>query len=143
MGFRFIGGKMTALALLNRRLNDFDSAFGRNFFSPVWLDQSTEVSSTKYGFSSEMKYDEASTSWKLTLEAAGVTKENLKIDTKEGFLSVTGEKTKGLELGKFERHFKLPEGIDLEKIEATFEDGVLTVQMPLEAKKAPKTISIK
>ncbi len=138
---------MNALSLFNRRYNsNFDSAFGRSFFNPLWIDETSEAETTNYGLSSmayQTSYDEKTASWKLTLEAAGVLKENLKVDAKEGHLSITGEKTKGLEIGKFERNFKLPEGIDLEKIEAIFEDGVLTVQMPLEAKKAPKTITIK
>lgn len=134
---------MTALTLLNRRFNNFDSVYGRPFFGPAWMDDSMESDTQNLGLSSQFTYDEATTSWKLTLEAAGVTKNNLKVDAKEGLLSVTGEKTKGFELGKFDRHFKLPEGVDLEKIEASFEDGVLTVQMPLEAKKAPKAIAIK
>lgn len=138
---------MSALSLFNRRYNDFDSAFGRNFFNPMWINTTEDSDAKKYLWSSQMpyqaSYDETTATWKLTLEAAGVVKDNLKLDAKEGHLHVTGEKTKGVELGKFERHFKLPEGIDLEKIEAVFEDGILTVQMPLEAKKAPKTIAVK
>lgn len=138
---------MNALSLFNRRYNsNFDSAFGRSFFNPLWVDETLEAETANYGLSSmayQTSYDEKTASWKLTLEAAGVLKENLKVDAKEGHLSITGEKTKGLETGKFERNFKLPEGIDLEKIEAVFEDGVLTVQMPLEAKKAPKAITVK
>lgn len=137
---------MNALSLFNRRYNNFDSAFGRSFFNPLWVDDASEAETANYGLSSmayQTSYDEKSASWKLTLEAAGVAKDNLKVDAKEGHLAITGEKTKGLDTGKFERNFKLPEGIDLEKIEAVFEDGVLTVQMPLEAKKAPKAITIK
>lgn len=137
---------MNALSLFNRRLNNFDSAFGRAFFNPLWVEEAGETAAHNYGLSSmayETSYDETAASWKLTLEAAGVLKNNLKVDAKEGLLSITGEKTKGLDTGKFERHFKLPEGIDLEKIEAVFEDGILTVQMPLLAKKAPKAITVK
>ena len=137
---------MNALSLFNRRYNNFDSAFGRSFFNPLWADETTDADTANYGLSSmayQTSYDEKTASWKLTLEAAGVAKGNLKVDAKEGHLSITGEKTKGLDTGKFERNFKLPEGIDLEKIEAVFEDGVLTVQMPLEAKKAPKAITVK
>lgn len=140
---------MNALSLLNRRFNNnFDTAFGRSLFNPLWIDETSEADTTSrsYGLSSmayQTSYDDKTASWKLTLEAAGVAKDNLKVDAKEGHLSITGEKTKGLDIGKFERNFKLPDGIDLEKIEAVFEDGVLTVQMPLEAKKAPKTITIK
>jgi HSP20 family protein len=65
------------------------------------------------------------------------------VDVKEGHLAIMGEKTKGLELGKFEKYFKIPDGVDLERIDALFEDGILTVQLPLEEKKPAKQIQIK
>ncbi len=125
---------MTALSLLNRRLNSFE---------PIWVQEAEALTPAHYGFYSQFKFLEDTSVWQLTLEAAGVTKENLKVDLKDGYLAVTGEKTKGVELGRFEKDFRIPEGVDIEKIEATFEDGILTVQLPLEAKKAPKTIAIK
>jgi HSP20 family protein len=129
---------MNALSLLN----NLDREFTRPFMNPVWLKDFEDMGTPQFNMSSRMKYNEDGTAWEVTLEAAGVTKENLKIDVKDGLLSVTGEKTKGLELGKFERHFKIPEGIDVEKVEAQFTDGVLMVHLPLEAKKAPKNIQI-
>jgi HSP20 family protein len=47
--------------------------------------------------------------------------------------------------GSFQRSFTLPEGVDIEKIEAGFKKGVLTVTVPktVEAKKAEKKITIK
>jgi HSP20 family protein len=46
--------------------------------------------------------------------------------------------------GSFERAFRLPEGVDSDKIEASFKKGVLTVTLPktAEAKKETK-ISVK
>jgi HSP20 family protein len=35
--------------------------------------------------------------------------------------------------GSFERHFALPEGVDTDKIEASFKNGVLTVRLPKKA----------
>lgn len=123
--------------------NNFDREFARPFLSPVWFKELEDMEASKLGFSSEIKYNSEASTWELTLEAPGVTKNNLKMDVKEGHLSLTGEKTKGLELGKFERHFKIPEGVDVDKVEALFEDGVLTVTLPLEAKKASKSVQIK
>lgn len=60
------------------------------------------------------------------------------------------EKDKGYHLherhfGSFERAFRLPEGVDANKIEATFTKGVLTVTLPKtpEARKAERKIPIK
>lgn len=131
---------MTALALLNRHLDRELNRHFSDFAQPrLWAKdyQGFETAT------SQMTYNDEKTAWQFTLELAGVTKNNVKVDAAEGQLSVTGEKTKGLELGKFEKFYNLPEGVDLEKIEAEFEDGILTVQLPLESKKAPKTIQIK
>lgn len=130
---------MNALALLN----NFEREFARPFFSrDSWLNDLQEIR-PQNGFSSAMSYDEKKAAWTLTLELAGVTKENLKIDTLDAFIQLSGEKTKGLNQGKFEGRYHLPEGIDAEKIEAAFEDGVLTVTMPMAEKKATKTIQIR
>ena len=47
--------------------------------------------------------------------------------------------------GAFQRSFTVPDGIDTEKIDATFKDGVLTVSLPktAEAQKKEKQITIK
>jgi HSP20 family protein len=48
-------------------------------------------------------------------------------------------------IGSFERHIALPEGVDTDKIEATFKNGVLTVRLPKkpEAIKPEKKIEVK
>lgn len=129
---------MTALSLINKRLNkhfplsDFDKAF--------WADTPNYP---LVASNSQILFDEKKSKWNLTLEITGVTKNDLKLDVKEGLLSVSGEKTKGIHLGKFERHFELPQDVDLEKIEAEFTDGVLTVELPLTTQKISKSIEIK
>jgi HSP20 family protein len=47
--------------------------------------------------------------------------------------------------GSFERSFQLPEGVDADKIEASFKKGLLTVTLPktAEAQKAEKKITVK
>ena len=47
--------------------------------------------------------------------------------------------------GSFERRFDLPEGVDADKIEASFKKGVLTLTLPknLEAQKPAKKIEVK
>jgi HSP20 family molecular chaperone IbpA len=47
--------------------------------------------------------------------------------------------------GSFHRYFQLPEGVDTDKIEASFKKGVLTVTLPKkpEARKPEKKIQVK
>lgn len=135
---------MNALSLLNT----FEREFGRPFFRTTredrnWLNEFAE-SDTQKVLPASMKYNEEKAAWNLIVELAGVTKENVKIDTTDGYLRLTGEKTKGFNTGKFEGLYTLPEGIDEEKIEATFEDGILNVNIPMTEKKSTtKSIQIK
>jgi HSP20 family protein len=47
--------------------------------------------------------------------------------------------------GSFERRFAMPEGVDADKIEASFKKGLLTVTLPKkpEAQKPEKKIEVK
>jgi HSP20 family protein len=47
--------------------------------------------------------------------------------------------------GSFERRFAVPEGVDTDKIEASFENGILTLRLPKkpEAIKPEKKIEVK
>lgn len=44
---------------------------------------------------------------------------------------------------KFSRSFELPEDIDLEKIEARYRDGLLTVELPRKPESAPRVVQVK
>lgn len=129
---------MNALTLLN----NFEREFAHPFFRNSWL-RDFDAAPTHNTLSSQMTYNEEKAAWVLTVELAGVTKENLKIDTLDGYLQISGEKTKGLTQGKFEGRYHLPENVNLDKVEAAFEDGILSVEIPLLAKQPAKTITIK
>ena len=119
----------------------------RDLTRPFWFKDLNDYYSDKQekspDFNSESQWDVAAKTWTLTIEATGVTKENLKIDIRENQLVVHAEKTKGISKGKFERIFTLPKMTDIEKIEATFEDGILTVKLPQSEKRVLKSIEIK
>jgi HSP20 family protein len=75
----------------------------------------------------------------------------------DGTLTIKGEKKDEKEernkdyylserrYGSFQRSFSVPDGVDAEKIEAAFKNGVLTVTLPKtpEAQKKEKKIEIK
>ena len=74
-----------------------------------------------------------------------------------GVLSIKGEKREEKEekrkdyyrrersFGSFERSFQVPEGIDTDKIAASFKNGILSVTLPksAEAQKQAKKIELK
>ncbi len=95
--------------------------------------------------------------FELTAELPGLDGKDIEVKVSNGNLVIQGEKRgereevkKGLYLserhyGSFHRTFGLPEGVDPEKIEARFQRGVLTVQLPKrpESKKPERVIPIK
>ena len=129
---------MNALTLLN----NLDREFARPFFRNAWPEDYADVS-VKNTFSSSMRFHEDKSAWSLTVEMAGVSKDSLKINTIDGVVRLEGEKTRGVDTGKFELSYRLPQDVDAEKIEAGFEDGILSVNLPLVEKKAAKAIQIK
>jgi HSP20 family protein len=83
-----------------------------------------------------------------------VKKENINIGVDEGRLTITAEKVKQIDettdqvrrlerrFGQFNRQFTLPEGIEADKIQADYEDGVLHIHIPKAEKGKAKTIKI-
>ncbi len=86
-----------------------------------------------------------------------MSEKNVEIKLSNHTLTIKGEKSEEKEdkrkdyylserrYGSFQRSFQLPEGVDADKIEARFANGVLSVKLPktAEAKKAEKTIAVK
>lgn len=95
--------------------------------------------------------------YEITAELPGLDEKDVEIKLSNHTLTIKGEKKEEREekqkdyylserrYGSFYRSFQLPEGVDADKIDATFAKGVLTVKLPktAEARKAEKKISIK
>ena len=89
------------------------------------------------------------------LELAGIKPADVEVVAEKGVLSIRGEKKserkEGDEsryhiiertFGTFLRSFQLPQGIEEDKIEATFENGMLTVRVPKSPAQQPRKIQI-
>jgi HSP20 family protein len=100
---------------------------------------------------------ESDKAYEVTAELPGMDEKNIEVKLTNGNLTIKGEKREEKEekkkdyylserhFGSFERQFRVPEGVDVEKIEASFKKGVLTVTLPKrpEAQKPEKKINIK
>ena len=94
--------------------------------------------------------------YEITAELPGMDASNIDVKLANGVLTIKGEKKEEKEekekdyylserrFGSFQRSFQLPEGVDEDKIQASFEKGVLTIMLPkgAEAQKPEKKISI-
>lgn len=82
----------------------------------------------------------------LFFEAPGFNKSNLKVEMENGVLHIEGKRTYKLngeeKIKSISKEFKIGEGYKAESIEATIEDGLLTVFVPNYKKQEKRRISI-
>jgi HSP20 family protein len=116
--------------------NELDRVFGEAFGlskSSKIVEENYEINQTKDG-----AY--------LFFEAPGFNKSNLKVEMEDGMITINGKRT--YEINKQEKvktiskKFTVGTEYDAESIEATIEDGLLTVFVPNFKKKEKKKISL-
>ena len=90
----------------------------------------------------------------LTMDLPGLTADDLEIELLGGYLSVRGERRRPevgegrsfahteRPFGRFERRFKVPDGVDPDTIMARMDNGVLSLIVPKPERLKPKTIAI-
>jgi len=92
----------------------------------------------------------------IEVELPGLAEKDIKLEIKEGVLSLSTAKEEAGEDSKpgkwlrrerreftFERSFQLPEDVDAEQTRAKLKDGLLTIELPKKPMEAPKLIEIK
>jgi HSP20 family protein len=91
----------------------------------------------------------------VTAEIPGTSKEDVAVETENNVLTIRGEKRHEREgkkeqsrwkervYGSFSRSFTLPNDAAVERVNASFKDGVLTVEIPKSEEAKPKLVSIK
>jgi len=91
----------------------------------------------------------------LRFDVPGVSREEIELQLEDGTLCVRGKReqveltekssywTNERRTGSFERRFRLGDEFDPEKVEATLQDGVLTIVVARKAQMQPKRIEVK
>ncbi|MEW5975959.1 MAG: Hsp20/alpha crystallin family protein [Acidobacteriota bacterium] len=84
----------------------------------------------------------------------GVDPKNVDISLQANLVTVKGERTapsgvqeenwhvRGIRYGQFERSFTLPQGAEADKLQATFNNGVLELSVPISKAHLPRKIEI-
>lgn len=140
---------------IDRLMDEFD----RGLFPSRWLEMTpfSKLTSDIRGLIPAVDMVEEEKAYRVTAELPGMSDKDIEV-TKDGdLLTIKGEKKEEREekekgyflserhFGAVERTLRLPEGIDDARIEAKFENGVLTIILPKtpEAVTKPKKIAIK
>lgn len=105
--------------------------------------------SQKFDFSPTCNFKESAKEFIVQFDIPGVKKDDVKIEIENNRLTVSGERGEKKEekdtkhflteayYGSFMRSFNLPTAVDENKVDAHYEDGVLTITVPkLHASKA-------
>lgn len=141
---------------IDRLFEDFD--LGSRFpfrralreIEPFWRREMTSTAPAVDMVEKEKGYE-------LTAELPGMDEKNIELKISNGMMTIKGEKQEQKEekkkdyffserrFGSFERSFRLPEGVEADKIAAIIKKGVLTVMLPktAEAQKPEKKIEVK
>jgi HSP20 family protein len=161
-------GKTTGLAVwhpfetLHREIDQLFEDFGRDFWrspfrrsvfeaEPFWRRELTLADAPA------VDIVEKDNAYEITADLPGMDEKNVEVQLSNGNLTIKGEKKEEKEekkkdyylherhFGAFERCFGVPEGVDSDKIEASFRKGVLTITLPKkpEAQKPVKKIDVK
>lgn len=84
--------------------------------------------------------EEKEESFELEIELPGVRKEDIDIQMENNILSVTALRKKGTSELNYKRNFKISEEVDSENVQASYENGLLT--LALKKKKQPEAKKI-
>ncbi len=127
---------------MTRNTGDFDTFFDDVFSN--WGIRNSTIPSVDVYEDNKAFYVEA--------ELAGYEEKDVNVQVENHTLHISSEKTcnkkdckfviRERNYAKFDRSFSLPEGIDEEKIEAEFKNGILTVTLPKTPVEQPKRINI-
>jgi HSP20 family protein len=90
----------------------------------------------------------------FAVEIAGSKANDIEVTTETGVLTIRGERSEEWSdearyhlvergYGSFVRRFQLPEGVQVDKIQADVENGLLQVRIPKSAMPQPRTIPVK
>jgi HSP20 family protein len=90
----------------------------------------------------------------LKADLPGLSEDDVRIEVRDDVLTVSGERKSEHEqkrngyyrveraFGGFSRSLTLPEGVDADRIEASFDKGVLEVRIPKPEERKPRRIAI-
>ena len=136
--------------------NAIDQLFSQSFVSPSWYSGSSQGIAP-------MNVHETENGYRVDVSLPGVKPEDIDLTIHQNTLTVKGqynyenrpEQQQGqqqgqknwlireISSGSFERTISFPRPIDPEKIETRYENGILTVNVPVSEASRPKKISVK
>ena len=129
------------------RFNDidrwFDQALGNFNFGPSLYDQGRRLN--RLTPAADLYEDD--NNFYARIELPGVKKKEIDVKLEKAVLTISGNRksteNEGEQSLSFNRSLSIPDGIQGDKIKATYEDGILTVTLPKVEISKPKLIEVR
>ena len=137
---RQVASPLSTFGSLNpfRAIADLESEMDR------WMQNSLAMPEvvSGYDFAPACDFAETSKEYVVRFDIPGIKKDDVKIEIENNRLTVSGERTDKIEekdarsflsetcCGAFMRSFTLPTSVDETKVDAHYENGVLTIKVP-------------
>jgi len=118
---------------------DFERLFGALFPAGTRFNGATGCATTDLTEDAENYY--------AKVELPGVKKEDVAVELDNSLLTVTAKRTvktaEGEKSVEFARSLTLPEGVDATKVQAVYENGLLTLTLPKPEVVKPRRIEVR
>ena len=83
----------------------------------------------------------------VRMELPGILKERIDLQVEDSVLTIRSQEIKADGVSecadRFQRGISVPDGVEVDKIAASYQDGMLTVTLPKQAAPAPRKITVK
>jgi HSP20 family protein len=121
--------------------DEFDRLIGRAFSRETWMPA--------------LDVRESADRYEMTVDLPGLDPNDVSVTFEDGMLTISGKRQFEEEdggdtwqriergFGTFARSVRLPQTADSERIEASFDKGVLTVSVPKTEQAKPRTIEVR
>ena len=146
-----MGHRDTPIAAIQREMDRFFNGF---------FDDSGQFNSwfNKDRFSSfapKLNVSENETSVEVSVELPGMNEKDIQVSVDKNMLTIKGEKKADREennrsyrhmerrFGSFQRSIHLSNSVEIDKIQASFKDGVLVITLPRSKKEQARKIEVK
>ncbi len=142
---------------IDRLFDDFSRGFALSPFGRRAVDWEPLFGAGGGAMTPSVDVAETDEAFEISAELPGMSEDNIDVSLSDGVLTLRGEKKdereeKGKQYylserryGSFQRSFRLPDGVEENKIDAKFEKGILKITLPKspQAASQAKKISIK
>lgn len=106
-----------------------------------------------FGWSPGIDLAESDGAYLISLDLPGVSRESIEVTWRDRILAVSGERLpeegagralrQERAFGRFYRAFTIPGAVRADRIEASFEDGILTIKAPKMGTETPLRIPVR